>query len=252
MSYYPGRGVDVDALTSSFGRMGMGAPGGYGMPPAGYGMGAPASYSMPTGYGMRMAPAPVPRVKFSASFKNDERDKPLDITGVIRMLDMPPAALRMIIAMCDLPNGDTIEIHIIYTHKGRREAGAYEFHIVAMYHYNTMNRPYARNPDGSVHMLANGTPDRIDSMFIELPKGAHGTAYALNVLYNIFGGYLMPAEQGIVQSRLGRAFYMMPGLLDNVLRLRVSGGAARSKRGRSMTRKGKGKRKATRRRGRKN
>lgn len=262
MSYYPGHGYGVDDLTRSFGSMGMGmaAPGGYGMPPTGYGMGAPApgygmygmSMGAPAGYHMRMAPAPAPVsiIKYKAVFKKPggaEEEKPLDINGVIRMLDMPPATLRMIIAMCDLPNGDTIEIHVIYTHEARRAAGAYEFHVVAMYHYNAMNRPYVRNPDGSVHMLANGTPDRINSMFIELPKGAYGTAYALNVLSNLLSGYLLPAEQGVINSRLGGKPSAMPGLLDNVLRLRSGG-----RRGRSMTRKGKGKRKATRRRGRKN
>ncbi len=270
MSYYPGHGYGVDDLTRSFGSMGMGmgmgmgAPGyGMGVPAApGYGMygmsmGAPGGYGMPAaGYHMRMVPAPAPVsvIKYKAVFKKPggaEEEKPLDINGVIRMLDMPPATLRMIIAMCDLPNGDTIEIHIIYTHKGRRDAGAYEFHVVAMYFFNKMNIPYARNPDGSIYISSSGTPDPVPHIFIRLPEGGpYGTKYVLNGLSNLLSGYLIPAEQDVINSRLGGRPSTIPGLFDTVKILR-SGGAAR-RRGRSMTRKGKGKRKLTRRRGRKN
>lgn len=237
MSYYPGYGHGVDpmsALTGAFGSMSMGTP-------------------VPGYYMPRVVPA-VPRVRFEANFKKadgSEEVKPLDINGVIRMLDMPPATLHRIVSICDFPNGDTIEIHMIYTHKGRREAGAYQFHVVAMYHYNIMNRPYIRGSDGSIHMMANGTPGRLDHMFIKLPDtAAHGTAYSLSVLYNLLGGNLTPDEQAIVGRRLGRGYVAMPGILDEVLGMRVMGGdvaVVKKKRGRSMTRKGQGKRKSTRR-----
>jgi hypothetical protein len=249
MSYYPpGYGYDVDALTRSFGSFGMSAPApGYApvAPAPSYGMSAPGYYMPPAAprhFMPRAAPA-MPRVRFEAVFKkgNGQEVKPLDIHGVIRMLDMPPAALSMIVAMCDFPNGDTIEIHVIYTHKGRREAGAYQFHVVAMYHYNKMNRPYAKNPNGSVHMQANGTPDSIDSIFFKLPDtAAHNSGYALSVLYNLLGGYLMHDEKTIVERRVGREYVAMPGLLEQATHLRRMGGSGK-RRGRSMTRKGKGK-----------
>lgn len=241
MSYYP-PGYDVDALTRSFGSFGMGAPApSYGGPggPVPYGYGAPAP-------GYYMPPA-VPRVKFEAIFKKggSREVKPLDIHGVIKMLDMPPAALHMIVAIYDFPNGDTIEIDVIYTHKGRREAGKYEFHVVSMYHYNEMNKPPAKNPNGSVHKLANGRPDMIDSIFFKLPDiGPHTTSYVLSVLYNLLGGSLMPDEKFAVERRIGREYVAMPGLLEQATRLR---GGARKRRGRSMTRKGQAKRRLTRR-----
>jgi hypothetical protein len=249
MSYYPPGGYDVDALTRSFGSFGMsmGAPahvyGGPGGPGYGYAPVAPAhGYYMPPvapGYYM---PRAVPRVRFEAIFnKGSSREvKPLDIHGVIKMLDMPPAALHMIVAIYDFPNGDTIEIDVIYTHKGRREAGKYDFHIVAMYHYNEMNKPSAKNPNGS-----NVMPNMIDSIFFKLPDiGPHTTSYVLSVLYNLLGGVLMPDEKAIVERRIGREYVAMPGLLEQATRLR---GGAGKRRGRSMTRKGKGKRRLTRR-----
>jgi hypothetical protein len=234
MAWHSGYGsYNVDpmaGLTGAFGSMGIGQ--------------MQQSYR-PTGY--YMPPAPAPRVKYIATFKKGagQEEKRLDINGLIRLLDMPPAALNIINIMCDFPNGDTIELHVIYTHKGRREAGSYQFHIVAMYHYNAMNRPYSRNPDGSVVMLANGTPDRIDSIFIKLPTVAvHDSAFVLNVIYSLLGGYLLPEEQNAIGRRLGGGFHMIHGLLDGIVGMRTGG---RRKRGRSMTRKGKGKRRATRR-----
>lgn len=214
MSYYPGHGYghSVDDLIGSFGRMGIDERGAYGYP---------------------MAPV-MPRIRFSA-FNKDGIETPLDTNLLIHMLKTRPSTVHNIIGIYDFPNGDTIELNILFNHD--KKYSKLSFNIIAMYHYNPINAPYHIGPDGVVVKMPDGSPSRIDSAFIKLPGGPlYDINFVFNILYTLFGIQLSSAP---------RVIY---GLLDDIIARRVGGGNGK-RRGRSMTRKGKGKRKSTRRRG---